>query len=206
MIKDIEKKKMCQCIINTALHLCIKEGLSHLKMKNIAYEMGISPPEDIYLYFESKKALIKKILQEHLETIQKHLQPEKYEETLNRLMDTLKESSLIHEEESYFLPIFSEAFLPYLQSDNIVKEYRYFFNELDDFFTQELEKGINSKKLNPNTNTTALAKILIAMLDGAILHKGILTSKEHSQLTLVKKAIQLFKKELWHPKQEKLVA
>ena len=206
MSKCTNNEKIRQSIINTALHLCLKEGLPHLEIERIASEIGIYPIDDIHLYFETKEALIKEILQQHLENIKKYLNPQKQEKTLKHLLFMLKESTPINEEESSFLPIYSEAFLPYIQSHSIVKEYQYFFNELHDFYKQALESRIQLKKLNPNTNTDALARILISMLDGAILHKGILNSKKRLELKFVKKAIELFKKELCSNKEDKQVA
>ena len=205
MSKNKNGEKIVQKIVASALQSCIEQGLPHLKMTEIALKAGISM-ERVLFYFEDKEMLIKYIAQEHLINMKKHLQIEQSQKTINILLQNLELNPIIDEEESHFLPIFSEAFLPYLLHDSFVQDYKSFFQELLKVYTEIIEERIKNKELQASLNSQALAHTLISMLDGAVLHKGLLTPQRSRCMTLVKKAMELFKIDLWQSDEEKLVA
>ena len=184
-------------IIASALHSFAQRGLPNVTLEEIALKIGMSN-EVMFSYFESKEALIETILQGHLGSMKELLQSKRFKLTLYQLLSTLGEKTLLDEEESSFLPIYSEAFLPYIKSKNLKHEYLNFFNALQNFYVEELETYINIGEFNEEIDTIMLSNMLVSMLDGAVLHKGYFKQNEMNHKLLFKQKVALFYYELLH--------
>jgi len=191
-----KEKQTTQRIIASALHSFAQKGLPNVTLEEIALKIGMSN-EVMFTYFESKEQLLENIVEQHLASLKLQLTPQRQTQTLYQLLSTLNERILIDKEETSFLPVYSKAFLPHIQSNKLKHEYKHFFNELYNFFLEEIEERIEFGELNEEIDTTTLASMLVSMLDGAVLNRGFF--REESEL-LLKQKLTLFYYELlqWH--------
>ena len=194
-----QEKRTIRRIIASAQHSFAQQGLPNVTLEEIAEKIGM-PNEIIFSYFKNKEALIETIVQEHLESIKLHLTPKKQTQTLYLLLSTLNEKAIVDKEETTFLPIYSEAFLPYLPSSTLKYEYRNFFNELYEFFVADIEQRIAIGELNEEIDITTLASMLVSMLDGAVLNKGFFTEESFNLELLTKQKLIILYYQLvhWH--------
>jgi len=199
MLNTKKEEQTTKRIIASALHSFSQKGLPNVTLEKIALKIGMSN-EVMFTYFENKEALVESIVQEHLKSIKLHLTPKKQTQTLYHLLSTLNEKTIIDEEETSFLPIYSEAFLPYIHSTKLKYEYRNFFNELYDFFVEDIEYRITIGELNEEIDISTLASMLVSMLDGAVLNKGFFTENhiDYELLTKQKLALLYYQLLHWH--------
>ncbi len=168
-----QKEQIKRRIIASALHTFVEKGLPNIELDEIGLRVGI-PKDEISYYFNSKEHLIESILQKHLELMAQHLTLENQSYTISKLLEIVKRQPTISEEESFYLPIYSEAFLPYV-SVELKREYQSFFKRLHSFFIENLTQ---EDSLYATTN------IMIAILDGAILHHGTLLREKREKQSL----------------------
>jgi AcrR family transcriptional regulator len=187
------KEQTTQRIISSALHSFTQQGLPNVSLEYISQSLGLKQ-EEILSHFESKEALIESILETHLASMKVCTNLKNRRKTLYQLLSFLDEKSILNEEESNFLPIFSQAFLPYVNSKKLKHNYKMFYDELYDFYLEEIEKRIEHGELNEELNTDTLSNMLVSMLDAAVVHKGVF--KEYSEETFVKEQLALLYYEL----------
>lgn len=168
---------MKEAIITSTLHLINKNGLHALCLEKIAESIGISDQE-VRAYFKTKSSLVEYLLKQHLEAMELHLYSKNQTDTLHTLLSSLTQKSLISQEEHAYLPCLSEAFLPYLNSFELKYMYHDFYNELHQFYMEDLEERIVNNELNEELDTYTLATMLVSMIDSNILYHGSFREKQ----------------------------
>ncbi len=167
---------MNQAIITSAVHSINKNGLHALCLEEIAQSIGMSNQE-IKKYFETKNSLIEYIFECHLEAMQVHLHSHNQTNILHTLLSSLTQKNLISQEEHGYLPKLSKAFLPYIDSLEVKYKYKKFYNELHQFYMEDLEERIINNELNEELDTYTLATILVSMIDSNVLYHGYFKEK-----------------------------
>ncbi len=197
MPKIVDKEKMMQLIISSALQVFAEHGVNNASMNNIAQEMGVAKGT-LYRYFGSKEELIKVITDLHFQKLKKRLIPENYFHTLEDFLLHMEQALLISEEDSIFIPVFFEIFGPSFSSTSFVKTYKVFFDELGYHYSKNLQLLLENGSIKNNISPEHLGRILVSMLDGIMLHKGFFQISNHSYKNMVKEAIELFRRGLNH--------
>jgi len=197
MPKIVDKEKMMQLIISSALQVFAKHGVNNASMNNIAQEMGVAKGT-LYRYFSSKEELIKNITGLHFQKLEKRLIPENYFHTLEGFLLHIEQALLISEEDSIFIPVFFEIFGPSFSSSSFVNKYNDFFDVLACHYSKNLQLLIDNGCIESNINSKYLGRILVSMLDGIVLHKGFFKISNQSYRSMVKEAIELFRRGLNH--------
>jgi len=192
--KEIETTKR---IIASAQHSFVQKGLPNVTLEEIALKIGM-PCDIMQTYFKSKEALIETIVEQHLTSLKLRLSPKLRTETLYQLISTLNDKSIVDEEEITFLPVYSEAFLPYVHSTTLKHEYGDFFNELHNFFVADLKERIEIGEINEEIDTGTIASMLVSMLDGAVLNRGFFRERSSQHELLVKQRLALLHFQLLH--------
>ncbi len=175
---------MKETILTSAKHLINKNGLHNLYLEKIAESIGVSNQE-VNNYFKTKNSLIEYLLEQHLEAMESHLSKNQTN-TLYTILTTLTQRSLISHEEQEYLPRLSKAFLPYIDSFELKHRYKNFYNELHQFYMEDLEKRIENNELNEELDTYTLATMLVNMVDSNILHYGYFKEKPTNNNRLLK--------------------
>ena len=182
-------------IIASAQHTFAQKGLPNVTLQEIALKIGMSN-EVMFTYFEGKEMLIETILKLHIESLKDRLTPKLQTQTLYQLLSTLNEKSIVDGDESLFLPIYSEAFLPYIHSNELKHTYRNFFDELHNFFVADIEERIAIGEIEEEIDTTTIANMLVSMLDGAVLNRGFFT--DGNDELILKQRMALLQFQLLH--------
>lgn len=192
MPKIVDKELMKKSIINAALQSFLKYGFNKTTMDQIAKETNIAKGT-LYLYFKSKDVLISSITELHFKKLTNDLIPIEYCQTLEQLLEYIKNALLINEEDSKFIPIFFEAFGSKLSSDVFMKDYKNLFDKIGYFYEQNFKILILNNQVKPTLNTETFARVLVSMIDGIILHKGFFKIEERKYSIMVEDAIDVFR-------------
>ncbi|NQY23068.1 MAG: TetR/AcrR family transcriptional regulator [Campylobacteraceae bacterium] len=192
MPKIVDKELMKKSIINAALQSFLKYGFNKTTMDQIANETNIAKGT-LYLYFKSKDVLISSITELHFKKLLNDLLPKEYCQTLEQLLEYIKNALLINEEDSKFIPIFFEAFGSKLSSDVFMKDYKNLFDKIGYFYAQNFKILIQNNQVKPTLNTETFARVLVSMIDGIILHKGFFKIEERKYSIMVEDAIDVFR-------------
>lgn len=189
MPKIVDKDLMRQTIILVSMQAFVKHGFHNTTMSKIAAEMCIAKGT-LYLYFKSKEQLIEAISTQHFKNIKHKLTTQSDFKTTEDLLCHIQEMLLVSDEESKFIPVFFEVFGPSFSSNDFVEKYSSFFNEIGSFYQSNLEmlksKGLAHEDLSPNF----LGRVLVSMLDGIILHKGLFNINDNNYNDMVKEVIK----------------
>jgi len=192
MPKIVDKPMMKKQIMEAALKAFLKYGFNNTTMNQIAQEANIAKGT-LYLYFKSKELLILQITKQYFEQLSTQLIAKEPFETLDELLNHIKNSLSINEDDSKFIPIFFEAFGAQVSSESFMKDYNDFFEKIGLFYTKNFELLIQNNQINKNIHPDTLGRVFISMLDGIILHKGFFKIDEDKYTQMVDDAIGLFR-------------
>ena len=195
MPKIVDKEQMRQEILDAALKAFLKHGFHKTTMEKIAKEANIAKGT-LYLYFSSKEELTQGISKEHFTTLKTRLVPHDNFATLDELLKHVENALLINNEETAFIPIFFEAFAPSFYTPSFIKEYEHFFDEIASFYELNFQELIAQKEINHTLNPPALARALVSMLDGIVLHKGFFQFKDNRYNDMVLESVRFFRRGL----------
>ncbi len=195
MPKIVDKEKMKNKILQATLAAFLTHGFHNTSMSKIAQQADIAKGT-LYLYFDSKEALIQAIAERHFDRLKQHLMPDKHFPTLDDLLQHIENALMISDEESRFIPVFFEAFGPSFSSETFVKEYQCFFDEIGVFYQACFKSLIDNNEIHSDMNPDLLGRVFVSMLDGIVLHKGFFKLPQKAHKRMVKEAISLFKRGL----------
>lgn len=195
MPKIVDKEKMKQGIMEAALSAFLKHGFHNTTMIKIAKEAGIAKGT-LYLYFDSKEKLIQKIADKHFEKIKEQLIPKEPFETIQALLAHIKTALLVSDKESQFIPIFFEVFGPSFSSNDFIKKYQDFFDEIGFFYEDNFSLLIEKHEINKTIEPAALGRAFVSMLDGLVLHKGLFSIDNKAYKRMVEETLGLFERGL----------
>jgi len=192
MPKIVDKQMMKGNIILASLDAFVKYGFHKTTMNQIAKEANIAKGT-LYIYFNSKDALIKELTDLHFEKLLDKLIPKEYFQTLDELLNHLKSALLITDNESKFIPIFFEVFGFQFSSELFMQDYKNLFNKVGYFYSENFKLLIKNKQIKKDINPDTLGRVLISMIDGVILHKGFFKIDKITYNIMVDDMISLFK-------------
>ena len=191
MPKVVDKKLMKKHIVSSTLNAFLKYGFHKTTMNQIANEANIAKGT-LYLYFKSKDILISDITSLHFEKLENKLIPQEYFQTLEDFLEYIKNALLISKEDSKFIPIFFEAFASQFSSEVFMKVYEDMFDKIAFFYKHNFEILIQNNQIKNTINPSTLARVLVSMIDGIILHKGFFKINENKYSLMVGDTIDLF--------------
>ena len=192
MPKIVDKEMMKKSIIKASLKAFLKYGFHKTTMNQISQEANIAKGT-LYLYFKSKEILISNITSLHFEKVIDTLIPKRYFQTLDELLEYIKNALLINEEDSKFIPIFFEAFGSQFSSPIFMNDYKSLFDKIGYFYTKNFKILIENKQIKNTINPDTLGRVLVSMIDGIVLHKGFFDIDEAKYSIMVDDAIELFR-------------
>ena len=192
MPKIVDKEKMNQSIMQAAQRAFVMHGFHKTTMDKIAKEAGIAKGT-LYLYFDSKESLSQHIMISHLEIIKRKLTSENHFESLDALLLHIEKGLIVSKQELRFIPILFEAFGSSFASKDFTQEIAGFFNQIGRYYALHLQVLIDQKAINSTINPDALGRVLVSMLDGIVLHKGLFKHSEKQYEAMVKEMINLLR-------------
>jgi len=193
MPKIVDKQAMRERILMAAFSAFVKYGFGKTTMTKIAQEAGIVKGT-LYLYFKSKQAIVEQITNNYFSQAIDQFTPKKYFQRLNDLLDHIKKTLLICDEEALFIPIFFEVFGSKFTEAEFVKEYTEMFDDISKFYSDNIEILIQNKQIHPEINSEYLSRSITSMLDGFVLHKGLFKLESEKYKNMVKESISFLKR------------
>lgn len=194
--KIVDKESKKQDILDAAVKVFARQGISNTKMIDIAIEAGIGKGT-IYEYFRSKEEIIKEAFRCYMAKLD--------EAAANRIGETSNPVDKIcnvidgwmdivvssYDESKVIIDFWAQC----LRFDQVVKEFdlKELYNNYRTFLSEIIEQGISEGKIftvDPNL----LASVIIATLDGLFLHWII-----GKDLFDLKDAVELFIKSTIEP-------
>ena len=192
MPKVVDKELMNQQIVFAALQAFVKHGFHNTSMSKIASEMGIAKGT-LYLYFKSKNQLIEAITKQHFHNLKDRLVSQQNFNSVEALLSHIQHTLLISDKDSQFIPVFFEVFGPSFSSDKFINEYCNFFNEIAQFYTENLESLQTQGLIQQGLSPKYFGRVFVSMLDGIILHKGFFKINNTDYNLMVKEVIKLLR-------------
>jgi len=191
MPKIVDKEKMRKSILKAAMRVYVAKGFHAASISDVAKEAGLGKGT-IYLYFESKDALAVSLITQHFTEVRgKFFSPEMCE-TLECFADQLSDTMDIGKDHSNFVRVFFEVFGPSFASDDLSARVATFFDNLGEHYAKQIvhlqERGEIAQDYNANT----LGRVLASMLDGVILHRGLLKIPDHRHKAMIKESVGVF--------------
>ena len=190
MPKIVDKEQMRQTIFDASISAFTIDGFHNTTMEKIAKKAGIAKGT-LYLYFKSKDELIVSITDQYFEKLKKKLIPLTLFNTTDSFLSHIETSLLVNEDESKFIPVFFEVFGPSFSSPKFRKKYDDFFKEVSDFYVENLESLQNSGSINTKLKPQSLGRVLVSMIDGVVLHKGLFQIEDSSYKQMTTEMINL---------------
>ncbi|MBE9115908.1 TetR/AcrR family transcriptional regulator [Lusitaniella coriacea LEGE 07157] len=199
--KIVDKEQKRLEIVEAALQVFGRKGYQGSRMSDIAQEAGIGKGT-IYEYFNSKDELILAIF-EGLTW--------EYEQLLNQLAESSQPpleailgslTQLLEEVDEYadLTPVCLELWGSRLLSESLGLREKMsdWFERLSAAYARLIVKGQQKGTIHPEIDAKALARTLVSMIDGILLHYGLFRpspsffSKQEKELErMVRRALQL---------------
>ena len=195
MPKIVDKKQMQKKILNAAMKTFIKEGFHNSTMAKIAKEAGIAKGT-LYLYFDSKEALSIAFVDSYFAKMETWLNQQGEAKTLDEFIFHIKTSLLLDAEEAKFIPVFFEAFGPSFGSEAFRKTIADYFDNMGNFYSQNIAQLIVNKEIHSDINPQALGRVLVSMIDGIMLHYGLFSQTRENYENMLNESLYLFKQGL----------
>lgn len=173
MPKIVDKKLMRENIMRSSVDCFLEFGFNDTTMDMIAKNAGIAKGT-LYIYFSSKQELISVITDQHFALLKQFLTSEVLFETLDELLDHIRNNLLMNKKEAEFIKIFFDAFGAQLSHKDFTDKYSQFFNDVGLFFRHNFELLIKNGEIDESINASTLSRVFVSMLDGIIIHKGFL--------------------------------
>ena len=166
---DVSEMRTTQ-IIEAATTVFAEQGFDGATMDDIAAEIGINKAT-IYLYFDSKDALIQSIAEEIFAQELADLQAA-YESpgTATERLTAYYEALIADESEVLpLMPLLYEFYARGLRRDDVRAVIADFIHQLTGLLATLIQEGIDSGEFAP-TEARAAARALDALLSGTLLH------------------------------------
>ena len=191
MPKVVDKEEMRKSIIAAAMKVYVEKGFHAANISDVAKEAGLGKGT-IYLYFESKNALAMSLIDQHFNDVRgKFFAPEMCD-TLECFADQLAETMDVGKQHSNFVRVFFEVFGPSFASDELSKLVSGFFDKLGDHYAKQISRLQANGEIAQSYDPKTLGRALASMLDGMILHRGLLKISDRRYKSLVKESVGVF--------------
>jgi len=191
MPKVVDKEEMRRSIIAAAMNVYVAKGYHAANISDVAKEAGVGKGT-IYLYFESKEALAVSLVEHHFTGVRgKFFSPEMCD-TLECFAKQLSDTMDIGTEHSRFVRVFFEVFGPSFASEDLSSRVASFFDNLGEHYAEQIRHLQAQNEIAESYNAKTLGRVLASMLDGVILHRGLLNISDRKHKAMIKESVGVF--------------
>ncbi|MCK5829339.1 MAG: TetR/AcrR family transcriptional regulator [Methylococcales bacterium] len=191
MPKIVDKAQMRQAILSASLKAFLIDGIHKTTMDKIAKKAGIAKGT-LYLYFKSKEELIETITKQYFEKLKSKLIPQQFFDTPDSLLEHIKKSLCINEDESQYIAVIIEVFGASFSSSVLREKHSLFLMEVSNFYEKNLQALRDNKLINKDINPKNFSRLLISLMDGIIFHQYLFQTENSNQQQMINDVIDLF--------------
>lgn len=175
MPKIVDRAEMQSKILDAALTCFLDQGYHATKMQDVARQAGLAKGT-LYLYFQSKEALLLALLQRYFDDIRARISMIPTPRTLDQFISGLRLS--MPAERLAATRLFFDVLGPGFQDPRAAEIIGGFFAWLADHYATEFAPLIRAGEIRSDLSAQAAAQAVTAMLDGLVIHLAIFEAGE----------------------------
>ncbi|MEM7620814.1 MAG: TetR/AcrR family transcriptional regulator [Pseudomonadota bacterium] len=195
MPKIVDKEEMQDKIRAHAMRAFIQEGYHATTIDTVAKQAGIAKGT-VYLYFESKEQLALSIADAHFAQLEETLTSEDLVDTKANFLKHLEDALDVEDDQADFIPVFFEIFGPSFREEEFTKNLSASYDKIARFYSRQLLHLQKKKQIGKDVNAKQMAGALVSMIDGLIMHRGVLSLTKRKFRPRIKEIVQLIDKGL----------
>ncbi|RLQ88334.1 TetR/AcrR family transcriptional regulator [Notoacmeibacter ruber] len=190
MPKVVDRDAMKLRVLDAAKAVLVREGLAEARMEQVARQAGIAKGT-IYLYFDSKDALVAALLERMTKDIETALAPVDLPATLDEFLDEINRRLTGRDEDgrsvvNFFL-IFGSALTSPPVAERLTRTFDQFGSRIAERLRALQDRGQVLSECDPDHAGRALA----AMLDGLVLHQALFRRSAAEREKMVSAALAI---------------
>ncbi|WP_170601135.1 TetR/AcrR family transcriptional regulator [Ruegeria arenilitoris] len=175
MPKIVDREEMQGRILDAAMACFLDQGYHATKMQDVAHQAGMAKGT-LYLYFQSKEALLLALLQRYFEDIRARISDIPAPQTLDQFMTGLRLS--MPADRLAATRLFFDVLGPGFQDPRAAEIIGGFFAWLAEHYAAQFAPLIRAGEIRGDLSAQAAAQALTAMLDGLVIHLAIFGGDE----------------------------
>lgn len=177
-------------ILDAAMRIFAAKGYHAASVSNVAREAHVAKGT-LYLYFESKDALITAIVDRHFTMITEQVMGRPFCDTLDAFLEELRQVMDVPAEQASFIRVFFEFFGPSFASDEFTQRVAKFFDALGSHYANQILHLQKNGEVVQHHSAPSIGRVLVSMLDGVILHRGLFGISTQRNRGMIKDAVSL---------------
>ena len=132
------------------------------------------------------------MVERHFKGMEDRFFGEEMPETLGDLAKNLSQTMNIPDDHAKFIRVFFEVFGPSFASDAFSAKVASFFDRLGDHYTGQIKHLQDCKQIRADADAKKLGRVIAALIDGMILHKGLFSIPAKRHAAMRSEAIDMF--------------
>lgn len=191
MPKVVDREEMQHGILDAAMQVYVKKGYHAATIADVAEAAGLGKGT-LYLYFKNKEAIAISMVERHFKGMEDRFFGEDMPETLDDLASNLSQTMNIPDGHAKFIRVFFEVFGPSFASDAFSAKVASFFDRLGDHYAGQIKHLQDCKQIRADADAKKLGRVIAALIDGMILHKGLFSIPAKRHAAMRSEAIDMF--------------
>lgn len=198
MPKVVDREEMQHGILDAAMQVYVKKGYHAATIADVAEAAGLGKGT-LYLYFKNKEAIAISMVERHFKGLEDRFFGQEMPETLKDFVDGLSQTMNIPDDHAKFVRVFFEVFGPSFASDVFSAKVASFFDRLGDHYTGQIKHLQEVEQIRGDADAKKLGRVIAALTDGMILHKGLFSIPAKRHNAMRNEAIDMFVRGLVSP-------
>ena len=190
MPKIVDKEEVRGRILDATMQVYSEVGFHAATISGIAKASGMGKGT-LYLYFDSKEALTVALADRIFGGMGGMFMGRSGFKSIEAFKTHLKQTMTATEERAKFVRVFFEVFGPSFASPDFVKSVASFFDEIGDYYSNELESLKAIGEVRSDLESKIAGRTLAAMIDGVILHRGLFAIPKNRHAKMINAALDL---------------
>lgn len=185
MPKIVDREEMQLGILHAAQRVYLEKGYHSATIADVAHAAGVAKGT-IYLYYKNKEALALSMMHTHFDGMQGRFFGGKKPATLDAFAKSLTKTMTVPDDDARYIRLFFEVFGEKFTSDTFMEEFGGFFDRLGGHYADHITHLQAIGEIRQDADPRNLGRLLAAMVDGIILHRGFFSipERKHAKLRI----------------------